>query len=168
MQKLNASEITARQSSSRNGAMKPPEDSSSLLAAVAPGDADRDFGVRFRIDRDLLAGDRGRGLQGGPEDDGHAGAQATQDAAGIVCAGAHSSILDAVGVVILRAAAVRACKAAAELDALHSGDAEDRPGDAVFHSVEHGPAEAGGAAGDRAFNDAAHAVALGTRSFHAV
>ena len=33
--RLNASEITARQSSSRNGAMKPPEDSSSLLAAVA-------------------------------------------------------------------------------------------------------------------------------------
>ena len=73
------------------------------------------------------------------------------------------AVFDRERVVILAAAKARHAKARAELDALDRGNAENRRGDAIFHTAEHRIAKARGRAENRAFDDAADAVTSLTR-----
>ena len=68
------------------------------------------------------------------------------------------AVFDRKGVVILAAAKARHAKARAKLNALDRRNAENRRGDAIFHTAEHRIAKARGRTENRTFDDAADAV----------
>ena len=77
--------------------------------------------------------------------------------------GDNPAVFDRERVVILAAAQLRYVKARAELNALDRRNAENSRGDAIFHAAEHRIAKARGRTENRAFDDAADAVALFAR-----
>ena len=118
---------------------------------------------RLQIDALLLARDGWRRLERRAEHDGHAVRDTSKNAAAVVRLSDDLAVFDRKGVVILAAAKARHAKAHAKLDALDRGNAENRRGNAIFHAAEHRVAKARGRAENRAFDDAADAVALFAR-----
>ena len=102
------------------------------------------FRLGRKMDAALLQGDGGGGLEGRPEDQGHAVGNAAEDTAGVIGGGDDFAIPKRKGIVILAAGEGRRGKAFAELHALDGGDAEDQGGETVFHAAEDRVSQAGG------------------------
>lgn len=121
----------------------------------------------------LVLADGGRGLEGDPEEDGHAVGDATLDAARVVGLGLQAGAGDArllssgiegrggdEGVVVDAAEHLGAVEAGANLKALDCGDRHHGVGEGGLELVEAGLAEANGGVADDAGDGAASAVVL--------
>ena len=113
------------------------------------------------VDAVLPLADGGGWLHGCPPDDGHAGGDSAQDAARIVLLTHDALVLDAVGVVVLRAEKCGGAESRAKLHTLDGWDTVGDSGNAVLEPVEHRVADACGHAIGNALDDASHGVQLG-------
>ena len=96
---------------------------------------------RLQVDRILLAENGRRRLHRDAEDDRHSRSVTAEDPAVVVRARTHFAVPDDKRVIVLRTLQIARRKTVAELDALHTGDAENRLRDFAVESVEHRPAE---------------------------
>ena len=114
-------------------------------------------GAAVDIDRRLFAQEGGNGLEGHAEDDVVAVADAALDAAAVVGGGGEAR---QESIVLLRTAKGRTRKTEAVLKTFDGVDGEHGVGKGGVEFVESGRAPARRAAGDEAFDDAAHGVAF--------
>src|SRR3990172_1054305 len=127
---------------------------------MAAFDGQAGFLISTEVHRLLLFGDGRGGLEGGADDEGHARADAAENATGVIAERGDFAAFDGEGVIVLRTPLARDVEATAELNAFDGRNGEEGFGDVSFQGIENRLAEAGRDIERNAFDDTADAIAI--------